>query len=85
MSIAILLRAGVRIQMAGQAKTRWNECVHRFVDGRPEKKEVFYQADETFLDSKAYLRKGTDNDADAASGNRTRSFVIITHTHTQSV
>lgn len=53
--------------MAGQAKTRWNERVHRFVDGRPEKKQVFYQADETFLDSKAYLRKGTDEDV--ADGN----------------
>lgn len=52
---------GVRIQIAGQARTRWNERVHRFVDGRPEKKELFYQADETFLDSKAYLRKGADD------------------------
>lgn len=55
--------------MAGQARTRWNERVNRFVDGRPEKKEVFYQADEIFLDSKAYLRKGGSDD-DVNNGKR---------------
>lgn len=53
--------AGIRVLIDGQSKTSWCESESYFEAGKPKSKDIFYSADEVYLDAKAYLLGVGDN------------------------
>lgn len=47
--------SGIRILIYGQSKTSWCETESHFENGKPRSKDIFYSADEVYLEAKAYL------------------------------
>lgn len=52
------LITGIRLHIFGQAKTNWHESETKFVDGKQQTKDIFYQANEVYLDAKTFLQYG---------------------------
>lgn len=52
---------GIRILIYGQSTTSWCETESYFEDGKKKSKDIFYSADEVYLDAKAYLLGMGDN------------------------
>lgn len=57
----LFIFSGIRILIYGQAKTSWCETESHFEDGKHKSRDIFYSADEVYLDAKAYLLGMGDN------------------------
>lgn len=68
---------GVHLRISGQAKTSWCESKTKFVNGKTKKADVFYQANETYLDARTYLKTdgGGGGGGDGADGG---NFYLLT-------
>ncbi|XP_037038611.1 arrestin domain-containing protein 17-like isoform X2 [Bradysia coprophila] len=67
---------GIRILIYGQSKTSWCETESHFENGKPRSKDIFYSADEVYLDAKAYLLGVGDNgnQLELSAGHHSYSF-----------
>lgn len=65
---------GVHLRICGQAKTSWSESKTKFVNGKTKTADVFYQAHETYLDARTYLK--TDGGGGGGGGADGGNFFV---------